>query len=175
MQKKTRFRPGDLIQIPFTNQMHTYARVLIDGSCAIYDYPQTEDIVDYSAVLASKILFIVKSNVRALKEGRWKIVDNIPLEENLLSFHPVYFNPSPFNNVDVQFYKHNKIAIEQAIEMDWIGSMSLNLAGIHDYIHVESRIKDYYEGKRNEFNRRTIDNFFKHANLMCILFLCFIY
>jgi hypothetical protein len=160
MKKRKETIPGDLIKIPFKEGVHTYARILIERSYLIYDCRSTIDRDDFENIIHSDVLFIARVNIFGVKKGYWKIVTNIPLEDNLKDFHPKYFNPAPTNTDDVEFYKLHKEEIEDAIGKDWIKS-HIQIDGIHDLVHIELRINDYYDGKINKWNRANIELFKK--------------
>jgi hypothetical protein len=104
-------------------------------------------------------------DVFGLKEGWWSIVGNIPLEGRLENFYPRYFNPSPTDPANINFYQVYKSEIEDAIKNDWIGDGKTQLGGLHGRVHIESRLTDYYAGRRNQFNRRIIYLFKELAGL----------
>lgn len=157
---------GDLIKIPYKQGWHTYGRLLVDKSYAIYDCPSEEDRKDYNNIIQSDILFTAQVDVFAVKEGYWKKIVNIPLEDKLKNFYPRYFNPSPTSMESRNFYEVYKDEIEDAIRKDWIKTGKIQLAGIHGRIHIESRINDYYNGIRNEYNERNITLFKKMCGLI---------
>ncbi len=158
MIKRKKVTAGDLLKIPFKDGVHTYARILGEGSCLIYDCPSTEDRSDFENITKSEILFIARDNGYGVSKGFWPIVANIPLDKDLAMFHPRYFNPAPTNSEDVAFYELNKEEIEDAIRKDW-AKTSLHLNGTHDMVHIESRINDYYDGKVNQYNKGNTDLF----------------
>ena len=140
MKRKIKVQPGDLIKVPYKPGFHTYARILVENSYAFYDCISKIDRNDYDNIIKSEILFTAYVDVFALKEGYWTIVANVPLEGNLKSFYPRYFNPAPMNIENVNFYNVYKSEIENAIEKDWIKTGKIQLDGIHGRIHIESRI-----------------------------------
>ena len=129
--KRKRAIPGDLLKIPFKEGLHTYARILVEGSYMIYDCSSREERSDYEKIIKSETLFIVRENGYAVSKGYWPVVANIPLDKGLENFHPRYFNPAPTNGDDVAFYELNKEEIEDAIKKDWIKT-SIHLNGTHD-------------------------------------------
>lgn len=165
MKKGIKENTGDLIKVPFKEKLHTYARILLEGSYAIYDCASTTDKSDYDIIIQSDILFIAKVDIFALKEGFWTIVGNLPLEDRLKEFYPRYFNPAPSNPVNIAFYEVYQNDIEAAIKQDWIKTGRLQLDGIHGNVHVETRIRDYYDGKMNEDNKEHIELFKKLTGL----------
>lgn len=164
-KKRLKSQVGDLIKIPFKKNCHTYARILVEGSYAIYDCPSNTERTDFEAIIQSDILFIAHVDIFGIKEGYWDIVTNIPLEENLKKFYPRYFNPAPHNSENVGFYTVYKDEIERAINLDWIRTGKMQLDGIHGRIHIEARINDYYEGRKNDGNKANIWFFKKYLGL----------
>lgn len=165
MKKVITASSGDLIKIPLPDGTHTYARILIDGSYALYDAKIKEEVSDLYSIVQKPILFIAKVDVFGLKEGKWTIIGNIPLDEKLSNFYPKYFNPLPTTLEYINFYESNRDEIEEAIKKDWIGFNSIQIDGIHGSIHIEKRLMDYYEGKRNVHNRNAIFSFKKILGL----------
>lgn len=164
MKKKITTIPGDIIKIPLPDMTLAYARIIKDGSYAIYDY-KTNEITDISKIVEKNILFFAWVDVFALEEKRWTIVGNLPLEEKLKDFVPRYFMPTPTNPSNIGFYEVYKNEVETAIKNDWIGDSKMQLGGLHGRAHVEARIIDYYAGKRNADNRNSIMIFKKILNL----------
>lgn len=156
--KKTKLKiePGDLIKIPYKKGWSTYARILTDGSYAVYDCPSSVERIDFDEIIKSDILFIARVDIFGIKEGYWKILANIPLGKKLKNFYPRYFNPAPQNVENINFYEVYKDEIESAIKKDWIKTGKIQIDGIHSRIHVEARINDYYEGRKNDGNRASI-------------------
>jgi hypothetical protein len=163
--KKIKVKTGDLIKVPYSDTHHIYARVLVEGSYAFYDCPSISDIKDFDAIINSDILFICKVDVFAIQEGLWAIITNIPLDGKLQTFYPRYFNPLPFNQENVGFYKAYKHDIEEAIKKDWIKTGKLNLDGVYGSEHVTKRVNDYYNGKINEANTANISLFKNYLNI----------
>lgn len=157
--------PGDVIKIPLPDGAHTYARILIDESYAFYDSKTSVDINDLNVILKSPILFCAIVDIFGIKEGWWTIVGNVPLEGNLKNFYPRYFTPAPTNPANVGFYDVYKADIEEAINNDWIGNGKLQMGGVYGRVHIEERIMDYYQGKRNEGNKNKIWVFKKMLGL----------
>jgi hypothetical protein len=137
----------------------------VEDSYAFYDCPLTTDRKDFESIINSDILFICKVDIFAVKDGVWSIITNIPLDNNLQTFYPRYFNPLPFNPVNLNFYNVYKDDIEEAIRKDWIKTGKLNLDGIYGSEHVTKRINDYYDGKTNEANTAHVVLFKKISNI----------
>ncbi|MGN6713895.1 Imm26 family immunity protein [Anaerocolumna jejuensis] len=163
MKKST--RAGDLVKIPFDDFNHTYARILVEGSYAVYDCRSSSDIKDYSSIIESDILFTAHIDISAIKEGYWTVIENIPLEDNLIKFYPRYFNADPANPININFYRVCQEEIENAIKKDWIKTGKIQLDGIYGRLHIEKRISDYYAGKRNDDNKNSILFFKKLAGI----------
>lgn len=156
---------GDLIKVPFKEGAHTYARILVEGSCAFYDCYSTIDREDYDIISASDILFVTHVFIDTVREGIWTIIKNIQLDENLNEFYPKYFNPAPQNPENVNFYKLYKTEIENAIERDWIKTGIIQLDGVPQHFHIEARLRDHYAGKTHEGNKGIIWLFKKYLGM----------
>lgn len=163
--KMRRLNAGDLIKVAFKEGVHTYARVLVEGSCAFYDCASTVDREDYDSIIASEVLFVTHVFMKTVKEGNWIILINIPLDQDLNAFYPRYFNPAPQNRENVNFYEVYKTEIEDAIEKDWIKTGRIQLDGVAQHFHIEKRIRDYYDRKPNEDNKGIIWFFRKYLGM----------
>jgi hypothetical protein len=165
MNRIPKLKPGDLLEIPFKDSMHTYGRILIEGSCAIYDCPSTSNLDPYKVIADSDILFVAQIDAFVFVDTKWKLIGNIPLEGNLKNYYPRYFNPNPTSPESLNFYEVYKDEIDNAIQNDWIKTGKTQLGGIHGAIHLVGRILDYYGGRRNEFNVANISLFMKMRGL----------
>lgn len=165
MNKKVTPNSGAIVKIPLPDGTHTYARILIDDTYAFYDAKTTVDISGLESIIQKPILFMAWVDIFGLQEGWWTIVGNIPLEGKLKNFYPRYFNASPTDESNVNFYEIYMDEIEDAIEKDWIGDGKTQLGGLHGRVHIESRIMDYFEGRRNIHNKNAIWVFKKSLGL----------
>ncbi len=166
MRKKIEAKPGDIIKIPLPDGTHTYARIFVDDSYAFYDCKTMEDITDFEIILKKPILFCAVVDIFAVKEGRWKIIGNKPLEGKLTNFYPRYFMPAPTFDANLGFYEVYKDEIEDAIKKDWVvGDSKTQLGGINGREHIEPRIMAHYEGRKYPFNEIKISLFKKHLGL----------
>jgi Immunity protein 26 len=162
---KTKNKIGDLIKVPIGNNMHTYARIIVDNSYAFYDCRTSLEIKDFSIILNSEILFFCYVYHLSIEQGGWEKIINLPLEKSLENFYPRYFNPSPTRVENINFYNVYKDEIENAISKDWIKTGKIQLDGIYNFEHVIARINDYYNGNLNENNTNLINSFKKLAKL----------
>jgi hypothetical protein len=165
MKKIRVLKEGDLIKIPFKEGAHTYGRILVEGSCAVYDCYSTTERKDYETITTCEILFITHVFASTVNEGSWTRITNIPLDESLKKYYPRYFNPTPQNQEIINFYGIYKAEIEEAIKKDWIKTGRIQLDGVPKHFHVETRISDYYAGKRHEGNKAIIWMFKKYLGL----------
>ena len=157
--KKIKLLPGDLLKVPYKPGVHTFARILIEESYAFYDCPSSTQDKPYNDILQSDILFVAQVAVFPVLKGFWTVLTNLPLEPPLSTFYPRYFSPVPTSPENLNFYDTYKSEIEDAIKKDWIKTGKIQLAGIHEQEHIDSRINDYYDGKRNRFNKAQIELF----------------
>lgn len=164
MSKHTKV--GDIIRVQFNSSTLTYGRILIEGSYAFYDCLSNTEREDFENIIESDILFVARVDIFAIKDGFWSVVKNIPLEEGLASFYPLYFNPVPTNPVNINFYQIYKEKIEEAIKKDWIKTGKMQLGGIYSREHIEKRLNDYYQGKKHDENDSDI-SFFKKLAGFC--------
>ncbi len=153
---RRKLKAGDLIKVPFKEGAHTYARILVEGSCAFYDCYSTTEREDYETIITSDILFVTHVFISTINAGNWSKLTNIPLDEELKAFYPRYFNAAPQNRENVNFYEVYKTEIEDAIVKDWIKTGRIQLDGVPQHFHIETRLKDYYAGKTHDDNKGII-------------------
>jgi len=117
MKIKYKENPGDLIKIPFKEGMNFYGRILMDNSCAIYDFISRDNSeINYESILNSEILFTAWLHYYKIDEGCWLLLKNIPLEENFKNFWPRYFNPNPASPECLGFYKAYKPKLKMLLQ-----------------------------------------------------------
>jgi hypothetical protein len=89
MKKQNKIVIGDIVKIKLDDVFHTYARVLPETHYAFYDCRISNEI-DIKDICSKPILFITAAHSTAVKEGKWAIIGNLPLESNLQVIPPKF-------------------------------------------------------------------------------------
>jgi hypothetical protein len=136
-------KEGDVVKIDLGNGMFSYARVLYDPLMAFYDFQSSSEI-DVRDVISKPIAFVINVMHEPIKTGRWTIVGNMPLEDNLCQ-------PVHFCRQDVLDPKKISISwmvgrgpdyVEVPATLEQCEGLERN-AVWYDY-HVEDRLRDHF-------------------------------
>lgn len=138
--------PGDIVKIQFSEHFHTYGRVLLHGRVAIYDCKTETDIADLDVILKCPVLFYTVPYDYTIKCGHWKIIGNHPLEEMLKKPLPQFLQDRT-NPYECQLV-YGEWDLHDALYYECIG---LERVAVWAPEHVEERIRDYYDGKPNDY------------------------
>lgn len=147
MNKKTnplKSAIGDIVKIDLGDGLHCYARVLEEGLFAFYDCRVREERT-IEQIIASPILFQVPVMDYAVKRGRWSIVGNAPLTDSLKNPPPRFIQDALRKDI---FRIYEKGKIRPATRAECIG---LEREAGWDPAHVEDRLRDHYEGRKNKW------------------------
>jgi len=136
-----KIKPGDLIRIKI-NKEYLFLRALAYEDFAFYDFKSKTKNVDSKEIISKEIVFKTFINTRSIEDGDWKVVDNIPLDENLKNSK--YYLTDAIDPNYFRIYNNGKIT--NSTKEKCIG---LEIHAIWDPIHIYERIKDYYLGKEN--------------------------
>jgi hypothetical protein len=140
--KRYRRKVGDVVRIPLANNRCGYARVLEDPLYAYYDFFDSA-APSVKEILEKPVLFKVWTRDQfAIKEGRWQIIGNEPLEVELLEI-PRFFKVDPISKKLSIYWKGTEKPATRA-ECD-----SLECAAVWDTEHIEDRLNDHLAGKPN--------------------------
>jgi len=139
-------RLGDIVRIDLGDGFHAYARVLEEAIFAFYSIRSKEEVAA-EEVIRERVVFQVPVMRHAVTRGRWKVIGNIPLEENLKSPRPRFMQDilSPEN-----FSIYEKGAIRPATREECVG---LEMEAIWEPTHVEDRLRDHFAGRENKWVR----------------------
>ena len=142
---RQRITPGAFLELEIERAYYTYARILENASYAFYDLRSQIKVADLELIASRPVLFIVAVYDSAVNSGRWIKVGKIPLEEHFKvlpnKFIQDGLDPNRYN-----LYNPNTGEITETSRDNCIG---LERAAIWEPEHVESRIKDYYDGISN--------------------------
>jgi len=134
---------GDIFEVDLRDGTFCYGRV-INGSCVLYDLrvgvrPLIEEIV------CQKVLFQVWVMKYAITRGIWKVIGNLPLEESLVE-RPRFFKKDSISGKLYVTYDGS-----QEIPATLEECQRLECAAVWDPEHVEDRLRDHFEGRRNKW------------------------
>ena len=144
MAKRVRRREGDVVQIPLGNREWGFGRVLEDPLIAVYDLRST-DSLPLEEIQSAPVLFKIWVMNHAIKEGRWEVIGNAPLEPDLeeeVRFHKV---DSITGALTIYWGDNNEVP---ASPEDCEG---LERAAVWEPEHVEERINDHFAGRENQW------------------------
>ena len=143
MAKKQRRKSGDIVEIGIDNKKY-FARVLEDPFFAFYDIQIDLDIqVSCEDIIMKPILFKIAVMKYAITSGRWKVIGNLPLSDDLLE-PPVFFRQDGLNDELFLYYAdgtEEPASFEQCAKLE--------CAAVWDPDHVEDRLVDHYHGRPN--------------------------
>ena len=143
MRKK--ILPGCIVEISVHNMFYSYAQVLKYGYWAYFEGKYDTPLNHTELIIKNDVLFIVNTScVDAIKNGRWKIVDRLPLD-------------SKFEVLPMQYVYDNALK-RYAIYNPNTGELTQNIYTKDDVLgmeccavwydnHIEDRLFAYYEGK----------------------------
>ncbi len=143
--KRQRRTLGSFVKVPLDSEYHTYARILEDTCFAFYDYKTKNDEDNLVNILNSNILFIIPVYDSAVKNGRWKKIGTIALEEQLQGL-PLFFMQDDLDPNKFSIYEKGEIRPATKEECE-----GLECAAVWEAEHVEERLRDHYANRPNEW------------------------
>ena len=142
--KKQKRVVGDIVRIDLGDGFHAYARVLDGALFAFYDCRVKEEL-PIDRIVRCPILFQISVMNYAIKQGRWKVIGHVTLEDSLKN-PPPRFIQDPLRPESFSIYEKGKI--RPATKEEAIG---LECAAVWDPEHVEDRLRDHYAGRKNKW------------------------
>jgi hypothetical protein len=136
---------GAFVRVPVDETYHTYARIVNKLIYAFYDFKTTSETPDLESVENADVLFKLIVNESAINSLGWKIIGVKELPENLKL--PVSFFKQEIGN-------HNDCSIitdDHIKKVDPTECAGLERLAVWNHIHVEQRLKDYYNGVLNAY------------------------
>lgn len=136
---------GAFVRVPIDETYHTYGRIINNLVYAFYDFRTESEISDFKLIEKSNILFKLIVHRSAVTKGYWKIIGLQELPEDLKI--PVPFFTQTIGN-------HNDCSIVtdgNSIKVEPIDCIGLERLAVWEHDHVEQRLKDYYNGVRNNY------------------------
>lgn len=140
-----RIKEGALVRIDLNNGFDAFARVLPNAQAAFYAFKcGHKEEIDYSKVYESEVLFITAVMKYAFKAEGWSLVDERPLELELLAPRN-YFMKDGLNG-KYSIYRSSDGAICDSSKEHCQG---LEEAAVWDPEHIEERLRDHLNGRLN--------------------------
>ncbi|WP_444921815.1 immunity 26/phosphotriesterase HocA family protein [Microbulbifer sp. CnH-101-G] len=138
-------KAGSVVKIELESGEFCFAHVLKDPLIAFYDL-KVKEIPPINVVINSSILFKVWVMKYAVTSGRWPIIGQSPLTEDLRA--PVtFFKQSPMNG-NLFLYRNSEIQDGPVSAGDCEG---LERAAVWDPEHIEDRLRDHFLGVPNKW------------------------
>lgn len=145
-KRRKRIKEGDVIAIDLGNLGYGYGRVLKSSLLAFYDVVTKNLEQDLSAITSHSVLFKLFVMRYAFKSEKWHIIGNIELNDDLKQ--RVYFFKQDIIDHSISIYYEEGIdGIE--IPATYEDVKDLERLAIWDPEHVESRLRDYFNGVPN--------------------------
>lgn len=141
--KRVRVRKGDIVQINLDDGSMAFGRVLHEPLMAFYDI-KSSSLPTLNNIATSKVLFKVWVMKSAITSARWKVIGNLPLE-NDLEKSPVFFRQDAITK---KYYLYQDGLEKPASKAECEG---LERAAVWDPVHIEDRLSDYFAKKPNKW------------------------
>lgn len=142
MNKKQRITIGAILEINIENRYYVYAQILHNSNCVFFDYKSSKPLDDFSNLGNVPVLFIIAIYNDVITKGHWLKVGKLAVRKEFevlpFKFIQDFQNPEKF-----ELYNPNNGAIIPSSKNEIRG---LERAAVWDAIHVEDRIRDYYNG-----------------------------
>ena len=142
---KQRISKGSIHEINIDNEYFIYTQVLENASYAFFDFNTKDSLADLKVLNDVSILFIIAVYDSVVKSGHWLKVGKLPIREELKNL-PLKFIQDSINPTNFDLYNPNTGEITKATKNECLG---LECAAVWAANHVESRIRDHYNGVPN--------------------------
>lgn len=134
---------GDFLRIDLGNGSFAFARVLDFPLVLFYD-ALAEKRLSINEIVASRELFKIWVMKSAFSSKKWEVIGNSPLDASLFE-SPVFFKVDPISK-KYSLYQGGAevLACREQCE-------GLERAAVWDPVHVEDRLRDYFNGVPNKW------------------------
>jgi Immunity protein 26 len=149
MAKRQQRTVGSILEINIDKQYYVYGQILKEGY-AFFDYKSKEPLTDFAVLLKAPILFILGVYNYVVTKGEWLKVGKLDIREDL-KVRPMNFIQDALNPKNFELYDPNTGEIRPCKREECEG---LEPAAVWAANHVESRIRDYYNGVPNVWVER---------------------
>lgn len=134
---------GDIVKVDLGDGYYSFGRVLEEPLIAFYD-KRVMETPPIDEIISSPILFKIWVMNHAITSGRWEVIFNKSLDDNLKQ--PVHFFKQDPINKQVCLYVNSEEIPATKEECE-----GLERAAVWNPAHVEDRLRDHYLGIPNQW------------------------
>ncbi|MDR3693813.1 immunity 26/phosphotriesterase HocA family protein [Mucilaginibacter sp.] len=134
---------GAFLRVPIDEKDHTYGRIISKLVYAFYDFKTDLEITNLELIEKSNVLFKLIIHRDAVTKGYWKIIGIKELPEDLKV--PVPFFKQEIGNPD----ECSIVAEDESRKATQQQCVGLERLAVWEHDHIEQRLRDYYNGVRN--------------------------
>jgi hypothetical protein len=136
---------GDVVAIPLESDWYGFGRVLDEPLIAFYDCRHKGYDLSISAITQCPVLFSIWVMNKAVTQGIWQVIGNMPVEAKL-SNKPWFYKKDLISG---KLYKTRGGTEEiLTIKDDCVG---LESAAVWSPEHVVDRLNDHFAGRPNKW------------------------
>jgi hypothetical protein len=145
--KRQRRKEGDVVEVDLGDGSKAFARVLPEPLFAFYDLKAESDArLEAGDIVGKPVLWRIWVMNKAITTGRWRVIGNMPLEDNMMIV-PTFFKEDPIGG-EVSLYQDQ---IEYAATPEQC--IGVERAAVWDPEHAEDRLRDHFGGRPNKWVR----------------------
>lgn len=135
---------GALVELDLGDEGVAYARIVSQSELAFYDRLVKGKSSSFETMYGEPIAFVISVMNSAVRSGRWKIVDNKPLEPELAQERR-YFMRDVLTGQYAIYYSVTGDIYPSSAEL----CANLERAAVWDAEHVEDRLRDHFARRPN--------------------------
>lgn len=126
---------------------YVFGRIIKDYIFIFFDFQSSSEDIDVDILLDKDILFSIHVGWAAITTKRWKILAIKPLEDKFQITVPFFVQEIGNDDLCWIDYAGERVQVPKS------KCEGLERLATWNAIHVEQRIKDYYDGKPNLYLR----------------------
>jgi hypothetical protein len=143
---------GSIVAVPLDAERQAFGRLLKEPLVEFYDLvdPPTEN-ADVDRILAADIVFRIDVMNSAVTSGRWKVVGAAPLSAEERDRIEYFFKQDPISGALTVYWEEPGTGepFERAASRE--ECLALERAAVWSAEHVEDRLRDFFDGRPNEW------------------------
>ncbi|WP_320908658.1 MULTISPECIES: Imm26 family immunity protein [Bacteroides] len=144
--KRQRRTPGSIVKIDLKNGYYNYAQIVENGIAFFDIYTKDPELEDLSILLEKPVLFILEVYRDVISTGLWLKVGKLPIREDLKTL-PMQCIQDALDETQFELYNPNTGEVTKATREECEG---LETCAVWEAYHVESRLRDHYNGVPND-------------------------
>ena len=144
--KRQRRTPGSIVKIDLKNGYYNYAQIVENGIAFFDIYTKNSELEDLSILLEKPVLFILEVYRDVISTGLWLKVGKLPIREDL-KILPMQCIQDALDETQFELYNPNTGEVTKATREECEG---LETCAVWEAYHVESRLRDHYNGVPND-------------------------